>query len=354
MKSVVHIICRDKFTSGYINFMKINFKEFKHIFFVNINDYSLDITDSQNVFELRHYSAINRNAEYRKMLHDSDAIIVSGFFGPAAATFFWNTRMLKKTYIQFWGGDFYCFEDKAGTLKDKIKKILKYRVMKLCKALVFLIPGEYNKFVEITGISNNNCVAPMPDDPRKRVDFAPYRTKKKDSVTRILVGNCANKSNNHFSVFEMLKKFKDKEIEIICPLSYGDSRVRDLVIEKGKELFGNKFVAITKYMDLDDYYNLLAQCEIGVFDINRQQAMGNITALLGMGKKIYIRRNTTMWDRYEREGYIINSISEINQKPFSDFVRWDSGNAENNEKISDQYDFNMTSYERWKEILGKI
>ena len=38
--------------------------------------------------------------------------------------------------------------------------------------------------------------------------------------------------------------------------------------------------------------------EIAIFNNDRQQAMGNITALLGMKSKVFIRDDTSMWSNF--------------------------------------------------------
>ena len=49
MKTCVHIIIRDKFTSGYINFLKENTFGWNHVFFSFDGDYLLKLSNEENV-----------------------------------------------------------------------------------------------------------------------------------------------------------------------------------------------------------------------------------------------------------------------------------------------------------------
>lgn len=133
-----------------------------------------------------------------------------------------------------------------------------------------------------------------PSNLYKEYDFS-YLNKDHNKIY-IQIGNSADPSNNHLEVFEKLKKYKDTSIEIICPLSYGDVGHRDKIIKEGNRIFGEKFIPIITLMPFDEYLGLLAKIDIAIFNHKRQQAMGNITTLLGLGEKVYIRYDITSWD----------------------------------------------------------
>ena len=64
-------------------------------------------------------------------------------------------------------------------------------------------------------------------------------------------------------------------------------------------------------MDYTEYASLLATCSSGIFDNNRQQGMGNISLLLYLGKKVYIREDTAMWGTYSERGFHVYSFNEL-------------------------------------------
>ena len=139
--------------------------------------------------------------------------------------------------------------------------------------------------------------------------FGNYNFEKRvNKEIKIQVGNSADFSNNHLEIFEKLRNVKDNNIKIVCPLSYGENnKYTKKVIEKGKHIFGKKFIPILEYLPFKEYLKLLSEIDIAIFNHDRQQAMGNIITLIGLGKKVYLRDDISTW----------NSLNEINLKVFS-------------------------------------
>ena len=52
-------------------------------------------------------------------------------------------------------------------------------------------------------------------------------------------------------------------------------------------------------MKSEEYIDFLENIDIAIFAHRRQQAMGNIITLLGLGKKIYIRTSITSWQFFK-------------------------------------------------------
>lgn len=94
-------------------------------------------------------------------------------------------------------------------------------------------------------------------------------------------------------MLQILERYKTEDIRICAPLSYGDPQHALKVVEAGKAIFGNKFVALTNLMPVDAYLIFLTQIDIAIFNHRRQQAMGNTITLLGLGKKVFMRAGTT-------------------------------------------------------------
>src|SRR5690606_34099610 len=96
----------------------------------------------------------------------------------------------------------------------------------------------------------------------------------------IIIGNSNSLENNHLDVFEIIKDSNFNE-RVFVPLSYGiDQKYKSVVLSRGKELFNDKFYPLLDFMERDKYFNLLSGCSAAVFYHYRQQAMGNILALL--------------------------------------------------------------------------
>ena len=127
----------------------------------------------------------------------------------------------------------------------------------------------------------------------------------------ILIGNSADPSNNHVEILERLRAFKEQNITIYAPLSYGDMQYAQKVVEVGKDYFGDKFNPLMNFLPYDEYIGFLGSVDIAIFNHERQQAMGNTVTLLGLGKKVYLRRDTTSWDMFARNGLVVFDVANI-------------------------------------------
>lgn len=135
-------------------------------------------------------------------------------------------------------------------------------------------------------------------------------TNARITGNNILIGNSASETNNHLEAFLRLKEIPLKEKKIITPLSYGNSSYGNGIIEKGEKLFGNNFQPLIDFMPLHEYNEHLQQCGIVIMNHYRQQAVGNVIAMLWMGAKVYLDERNTLFYYLKRLGVEIFSITK--------------------------------------------
>lgn len=316
MKKVVHIIYRDKFTSGYINFMNLEMKGYQHRFITTGDRDTLQVVDKTLMVYIDNYRNLVKNIEVQRLLKDCDLIITSGIFGISKYLLKLPNEILNKMSLQFWGGDFYEFRDLQFKLSKKvIKKIIsRWRLKQLIKkvdSLLFLVPKDYNEYLSILKIPKKHYVVPMPTEPVDENDYVQFTDIECNN--RILVGNSATMENQHKEAFDLVKDI-DESAEVVCPLSYGDKEYAQEVISYGTKLFGERFIPLTQFYDKKEYIKILSTCSIGVFNNNRQQALGNIYIMLELGKKVYIRKDTPMWDYFESLDIKVYDIASLGYK----------------------------------------
>lgn len=330
----VHIISRDKFTNGYIKFIKSQIPQYEHVFFTFEGDYSVEFSD--NVNEIVNIELFF--SENYELLEQSVAIIYSGVLNRKLILGLMKERLISKTYFHFWGGDFYCYRRKSKNPLEIIMRKRLFIAFRRAKGLLFLIPGEYEAFNKITHVVNNNFVAPMCGDPAQRIDYARYRNEKHNSSpqVRIVVGNSASESNYHEEVLIKLKHLNLNNTIVYCPLSYGSPMYRDHIIEIGQELIGDSFHPITEFMSKEDYMSFLSSMDLGIFNNDRQQAMGNINSLIGMGKKVYLRKGTSMWNNYVSLGYRVFPIDDIDKLDIEQLRFFSANDQTNNTMVFDK------------------
>jgi hypothetical protein len=269
---------------------------------------NLSIKNSRNYIKILRY------------LYKSKKIVIHGLFDPKlVAILFVQPWLLKKCYWVMWGGDLYYYQLRKKTFKSELYEFVRKQVIKKMGHFITYIKGDHELAQKWYGAKGkyNECFM-YPSNLYKE-----YEVKQKEHKTiNIQVGNSADPTNNHIDVLQKLTKYKDEGIKIYAPLSYGDQEYAKDVIAKGKEIFGNKFIALTDFMPFDKYLEFLGDIDIAIFAHKRQQAMGNSITLLGLGKKVYMRSDITPWQLFKEmdvkvfdvENIEINSLRDDEKK----------------------------------------
>ena len=367
-KVIVHFIWRgsfDIFPVGYINFMKLCIPEHEHHFFVKDVDGSgtlhgeLNVCDQENV---HYYGNLVRYAlkpENFRLLRKCHKIIVSGWcLSIKERILLILSGLISKTYFHFWD-----VAERAGiNLKTAVLcprqvfgRILWHILIKKSAGTINLIKSDLEALNRIYPSNTKHFIAPMPADPLKQYDFASIREKAmKDSVCRIIVGHSAHASLRHIEVFRLLAHLKDENIKIVCPLSYGNSEYRDKVIAEGRSIFEEKFIPIVKFINKDEYINFLASCDVGIFMIYGQQAMGNISLLLRLGKKVYLIKDegNRLWQEFSfRRKFSVYPVSELDGITLEQLVNFPQELAYNNIHIAEEYAAGDQAVTQWRKVF---
>lgn len=150
---------------------------------------------------------------------------------------------------------------------------------------------------------------------------ADIHVKNADAPLTIWLGNSATLPNNHFEALDDLAHLKDENIEIICPLSYGektDSVYTKQLIEKGQRIFGNKFTPLLTYLDRDAYYALFHKVDVVVMNHIRSQAAGNVFMFLKFGKILFMDEKSTLYQFLcSKNSENVLTVNELRNSSFS-------------------------------------
>ena len=353
---ILHILHYDiKFTVGYVNFMKIKMTEWDHTFIIAKADGKVECVNNDNVYIVNNFYEMIKRRQLKEVIKNANIIIISGVFSSYTAVSLFKKKDLNKIFLHFWGADFYDLREQSKSIREKIKNMLKVYCCHKCAGLIFLIEGEYDKFREIVHVEKNYFIAPMPGDPLVRINYADYRKRSKSTdPVRVLVGNSATETNHHKEIIDWIANYIDRDIEVYAPLSYGDELYRNEILKYGAEKLGKKFFPVLNFMDLYSYMEFLSSMDIGIFNNDRQQAMGNINRMIAIGKKIYLRKDTSMWNRFTNDGYIVFPIRDVEAISYGEFICFDARSAENNERIYDAKDKTQEAINRWQIIFEKL
>ena len=261
---IVHLLHNDKFTNGYINFMLHYFDDYDHFFALELP--ALSNLNCKNVYYTKSLHSFQSDILLIDKMYMASKIIASGVFNCVDGLLMLDSNILNKTYLHFWGGDYYCFSnEEMKNYRNPFSAIYRKHQLKVLTekvgGIINLIPDEYESFCKIMSVVPKcHFVTPMPGDPSKKVNIDSFiRKTKKREKPKIIIGNSATKSNNHLEAFRLIEHIKDK-IEVICPLSYGDLKYGKKVIKKGQQIFSENFHPITELMPKEEYNQMLFDC----------------------------------------------------------------------------------------------
>ncbi|MGJ0365520.1 TDP-N-acetylfucosamine:lipid II N-acetylfucosaminyltransferase [Aliarcobacter cryaerophilus] len=279
---ILHVMILDKFLAPYIDFVDENFgRDNHHYVFITSEKYKYGLTPEHKVeFLYTDDDIFITLLEYMKM---AKKIILHGLWRDKVdILLYFNQKLLKKCYWVMWGGDFY-FPEKQTWFRHKVIKEIGF--------LVTGTTGDYElakKWYKASG-EHIKCFN-YPSNLYKDFNMQP----KIHNTINIQLGNSADPTNHHIEILQNLTKFKNENIQIFVPLSYGNKEHAKNVILKGKEIFGDKLIALTEFMPFEKYMKFLSKIDIAIFAHKRQQAMGNTITLLGLGKKVYLDPISTL------------------------------------------------------------
>lgn len=350
---IMHMFPKSQFVEGFINFIYENFDSKEHMFVLYTNAkfevspklYELDNVvdyDEKNIFWL--YKSIKKADKL--FLHNLSVNIYELFM----LAFF--PGLLKKCIWLIWGGDLYCYRNQRKGLIERAIESARRRVIKHVSVIASLTEGDYSLAQQWYEVDKKHIRLNYYIGNEAKVLYELVNEKYNDSsTTNIIVGNSATVTNNHIEVFEKIKHYSEQDICIYAPLSYGDREYGRLVEDVGRRIFGKKFVALNTYMSHAEYFSLLNRMDIAIFNNDRQQAIGNIMALALLGKKVYLKKDTSMWNEWVTQGkFLFHKVDEIDSN-FSNFVQINQEEIENNRQAAhDYYDVNQRISE-WKQAF---
>ena len=105
----------------------------------------------------------------------------------------------------------------------------------------------------------------------------------------ILIGNNAHPSNNHL---ESLKLIDQSEKIAWLPLAYGSDDYRNNLTDLLKGRPNTRL--LTDALSLSEYLAQLQKCGVAILNHRRQQAFGNVVALIQQGSRIFLRRENAI------------------------------------------------------------
>lgn len=140
------------------------------------------------------------------------------------------------------------------------------------------------------------------------INFNYWKIVDFDKTQYILLGNSCDASNNHLDILHLLKQRKITT-PIYVPLAYaGTGKYPDHVAEIIGKCDGN--VVQRDFVAKKQYDAIMQSIRVGVFGHMRQQALGNITAMLLQGCKVFLYKDSIAYRHFRQRGAYIFTIED--------------------------------------------
>lgn len=327
----LHLMSNEKFTAPYIEFIEENFPVNEHLFYIIGGVSYVKVIKKEFI---RTYISEASNKILRKLYilwaylsfcpnaFKSKKIILHGLFSPLTILFlFLNPWFLKKCNWVMWGGDLYSYRNrKYNTLLKKIYYKIEDYVKGNISYISYLAKGDYTlakQYYNSKGFPERAIYI----NPVNLKELEKLEKKFKDKKTlNIQIGNSADPENNHFEILNEIKKYKNENIKIYAPLSYGNPNYALEIKKYGESIFGEKFIGMLEFLEPQKYAEYLSDIDVLIFNHKRQQGLGNIFALSYLNKKIYLRSDISSWDYLTKDLCLeIYDIKNIKNEEFAIF-----------------------------------
>ena len=295
---ILHIMFLEKkFIPQFIKFVNQNFSQ-NHKFLIISHKEDVELKNIKNV------EFITKKSQFLSVIiqmNKADKIIFHSMSSKHIQwILFLNPWLLQKGYWFTMGADFYNPE-KKGYIEKFVRKHIA-NVVTYVKGDFELIQKWYHSkanyiecFKYLSNLYKDLAIPPKTND-----------------TIYIQIGVADSPIYNHIEVLQSLEKYKNKNIKIILPLSYGNTKYRDKIISFACDIFGDKVEALVDFLPLNKYLEIISNVDIAIFDNDRQKGMGNIISLLGFGKKVYMRKEITPFKMFTDLGVKVFDIKELN------------------------------------------
>lgn len=298
-----------------------------------------------------------------RVLRSCDYIVCHGMINPKnLALYNLFPSLCEKTNWVIWGGDIYNGRESDGGIETSLIELMRRRVYGRMKWATTLSREDYAYAQRVYALKAREFEGCYPVPATLNSDLVEEaiqaKVDKGGEPYVVQVGNSATATNQHLQALDVLSKYKDENIKLFLPLNYGASgyeRYADNVIKKAVDIFGaSKVAALREQMAGSDYLKLLSKVDVGVFNNNRQQAMGNISQLILTGAKVFLRKDVSMWKHFESLGCELNDFDSIAQLSFEDFINENPEVKESNIAVIKKRHSLEEKVDTWRHIFTEM
>ena len=268
-------------------------------------------TNSIRLFEeIKHFENIiyyqgEMSLYINKVYKSFDLIVIQGWNQSIFRASLLSANAAKRIVWRFWGTDSFDFE-KSDSIKKRVLGKLLFRRLSYLISNFYAI--GYGSSTDVTYLQNRFKTSHSLKGYELgfrfelgKGSFLKQTYDKSDRIIkdclRIMVGHSANRRENHINTLKRLIKLKNENIEIVLVVAYGNPEYRNEIIKFAKQNFADKVFVQDKMISYFDYVRFLNTVDIFAIESEGSNALGNLSLLMYLGKKIYVKKNTFL-DQY--------------------------------------------------------
>lgn len=349
----IHVVPRHtKAIDEFIHFINDAFPPEEHIFLAFGYMHEMDSEKYENVLDFDF--SFEMYVKYLPYFISSKKIFIHCLFDEGLIAFFCHhIWLLRKSNILLWGCEIYDKRDGVSTEEiDKKRKT----IFRFAKDVSVLTPEEMKLVRQYYPTKARGHLysyyGAAPINHAKQP--VPESVGNENKTINIQIGNSATETNCHIEALDLLSKFKDENIKIYMPLSYGGAQYvqyAKYVEAYARKIFGDKAVALRRFLPKEEYFKYMQSIDIMIFNNNRQQALGNIYAAAGMGKKIFLRNESTMRNYLKNMHLKFFTVQDIENMSYPEFIAYGSDSILQNKKAILHYKNKAKIKQLWEKLL---
>jgi hypothetical protein len=273
---------------------------------------------------------------------DAYRIVFDGLFSRLIPVLFSRfSDIVKKGVWRPWGGDLYIHSHWGDSAQDRIEMAFRRQFISRLYGIAPPFVGDYD-MVRLWYQTQARYVDAAPTIfPFKRdeLDHCIHRLHGRDYVA-IQLGNSGSPSNEHYEMLEWFIAHKNEHFRLFVPLSYGDKNHIEDIILRGRDLLGDQFIPLTRFMSHEEYNRHLASMDVLILNHRRQQGFGNTAISLYLGTKVFLRSDVTTWTYLtDKLGCRVFDTKTVPNLPFDDLVMMpDAVREQNRRNIAQLFD----------------
>ena len=285
-----------------INLPENRFDVGEHAFITTYRNVYDALRDYENVF---YYEDASHGADVINHYGDAGDVLIVHSMPPVMKALKIKRKFRKKIIWRTWGHDIGFRTDASLSVKNFSKKALNYLWRREVRSFIGIGVANVVDVINLQkhfGDVKTFGMAYPHGNYKDRCEQLKAEAIPSDGCANILVGHSAHPADNHIAILEKLTPcLQEGKAKCFLVLSYGEDAYRDRVVSYVEEHQLPNVEIIRDFMERDDYIRFLNRMDAAVFDSKGSYALGNITILLRLGKKIYLNENGILAEAFRKE-----------------------------------------------------